>query len=474
MRTPGSDALTATAGEGAFLDAVARLITARTGLLFPPNRRGLLERALATWLEGADPDPSTGDALTRQLDPNGSSWRRLLSLVTVGETSFFRHPEQLEALRSRVLPDLIRRNARADRPAIRVWSAGSATGEEAYSLAILLSEAVPDPARWDLRVVGTDIDAEALDRARAGVYRIWAFRVPGGYRTRWFQRVAGGERVDERIRALVTFEEHNLADAVSRLPAALDRPPDLIVCRNVMMYMSEATNREIVERFRRALSPGGWLMVGPVESPARLYASFVAEQVDGYTFYRRSAREAEVTPRRAPTHARLSSTPPASAAGPAQQTGGPLTKAGRAPGVRAAARPGPAFHGHSILADAGGLADAGRLEEADARCREAIARNRLDPAGYRLLATIAEGRDDLEGACHALGRVLFLQPEDSVASFRLALIEWRRGRIGSARRRMRAVLSIIEGLPDDALLDEAVNLSVAHVRAVGRSVVETA
>lgn len=457
-RTPERHITRLSPADGAFVDEVGALLEARTGLVFPGSRRALLERAIATWLD--EMSLSAGTAVLGVLvHRNPAAWHRLVTLATVGETYFFRHREQLEAFRRIALPSLVEARRSFERPVLRAWSAGCSSGEEAYSLAILLGEALPDRARWQVRVVGTDIDSEALERARAGVYGRWAFRAGGDERARWFRPVPGGEQIEARIRELVAFEWHNLADPAAGLPAALGGPADLVVCRNVTIYMSPDATRSVVARLYDALAPGGWLLAGPVEPSPETYERFVPHVVEGITLYQRPYHERRAADSR-PTAASPTSRPAAPAVAVARPVGhGPARPVDPAP--RAAfADP------RALLDEARALADAGRLDEALARCQSALARDRRIGRGYALLATIAEARGDLEGACHALGRSAYLEPGDPVTQFRLGLLEWRRGRTTKAGARLRAAMTLLDGLPDERLLDGHEGLTVGRVRSV--------
>lgn len=444
------------------LDRIASVLEAHTGLAFPPTRHHLLARAVASCAGEYGLDPWRD--VDRLTEPGSPVWRRLVAHARVGETYFFRHAEQLEAFRHLVLAPLVRARQTEARPRVRLWSAGCATGEEAYSLAMLVVESLPDSARWDVRVVGTDIDPAALERARAGTYGRWSFRVDGPYRDRWFEHVSGGERVRDALRERVAFEEHNLANPAALLPLSLDGPVDAVVCRNVTIYMGPAAVRTVVDRLYDALAPGGWLLVGPVEPSPEVYARFVAYQRDGFTIYQRPVTKAA----EGPVAARVASPPtdngvvrPAHAR-PASL--GRLLVAG-SPG-RVGAVPVMRPVSEALLREARVLADRGDLGEAERRCRRALG---LDPrvtGGYALLAAIADGRDDLDGACHALGRAIYLRREDPVPYFQLGLLEWRRGRTPQAHARLRTALRLLDGRPDEDRLDGASGLTVGRVRSV--------
>jgi chemotaxis protein methyltransferase CheR len=187
---------------------------------------------------------------------------RLAELLRVGETRFFRHRAQVAALRAHVIPERASAAAIARRP-LRAWSAGCASGEEAWTLAMLLADAAP-ASGWE--VVGTDLADAALERAREGVYAAErATDVPPDVRARWLRPVARGGgagvlRVADELRSRVTFRRHNLLDA--RAPGAFD----VVLCRNVLIYFDGESRRGALGRLHAALAHGGWLFVGYSET----------------------------------------------------------------------------------------------------------------------------------------------------------------------------------------------------------------
>jgi chemotaxis protein methyltransferase CheR len=446
------------------LDWIATTVTRRTGLTFPTSRIGLLQRAVDRWLATADEAART--RVTHRMLPTESAWRRLISLLTVGETYFFRHSEQLDALRREILPDLIRGRLREGDRRLRVWCAGCATGEEAYTLAMLLVESLPDAGRWDIRVLGTDIDEEALGVARAATYGRWALRIDGDYLVRWLRHAQGGREVEPAIRSLVRFAPHNLVGAAQWPPAELDGPADLILCRNVLMYMAPPTARQVLDDFRRALAPGGWLLLGPAEPAPD--GDFVRRSIDGFVISQRPA------PDRTPASVRTSETrPPAPAnAVPAIREMARRARSTAPPSQRQPAQRRPAVDtDHNRAAVALTLADAGRLDEAETIARQLVRSPRPPAAAFALLAAIAEARGDLDAASHALGRALYLAPNDPMALFRLGLVEWRRARLGAARSRMRGVLAALEPRDDADLVDPIHGITAGAMRGVARSLV---
>ncbi len=258
--------------------ALAELVTQRLGLRIPPERREDLRRALEDATRHA---PVHAAAVLERLRwlaarPEGSpEWGRLASRLTVAETYFFRDDAAFEALADHVLPALIAEGRRHAPPGLRIWSAGCATGEEPYSLAILLDRLIPDRAEWAITLLATDVGPEALAAAAKARYRNWSFRAtPEFVRTRWFHPCGEGLwELDEAIRSIVSFAPLNLAGA--SYPSALTNTTafDLVVCRNVLIYFEPDVQHVVARRLGCALAPGGWLLTSPVEASTAVNSS---------------------------------------------------------------------------------------------------------------------------------------------------------------------------------------------------------
>jgi len=181
----------------------------------------------------------------------------LVQHLTVGETYFLRDPAQIAALRDTVLPEVLERR-KSDRR-LRMWSAGCSTGEEVYTLAMLLQER-DLRADWDISLVGTDVNRESLRTARDATYPAWSFRsTPESVRERFFERVAGDWRVREPVRRMARFAWLNLGSELLMPPVT---EADLVVCRNVTIYFDDVATQRLYRTLISALAPGGWLMLG--------------------------------------------------------------------------------------------------------------------------------------------------------------------------------------------------------------------
>jgi chemotaxis protein methyltransferase CheR len=256
------------------------LIGQHLGLQYDDDKLGGLAELMAQRLK-ATSAPDEGHYLDALESVRGEEeWQALAPALTVAETYFFRHVEQFHALRHRILPDRSK-HAGALRP-LRVLSAGCASGEEAYSIAMTVASA-PEWADWDVRIDAIDLNPVVLAKARAGRYRDWSLReTPDAMRLKWFTKDGQEYLLDERIRAMVRFTRCNLADGDDPFWQA-DRY-DVVFCRNVLMYFGTPRMQQVLARFAHALMTDGYLMMGHAESLRGLNSDFRLRHSHG-TFY---------------------------------------------------------------------------------------------------------------------------------------------------------------------------------------------
>jgi len=200
---------------------------------------------------------------------NPSLERSVAEAMTINETSFFRDGRPFELLRTDLLPRLI--EARRPLHSMRLWSAACSTGQEAYSMGMLLYEYFPQLSGWDIRIEGTDISAEVIERACAGRYhRIEMNRgLPARFVVRYFDRAGEDWVLRQDIRRLCNFRQGNLCASPLPFRRARDRF-DIIFLRNVMLYFSQETRRNLLTGIHRLLAPDGYLFLGSTEQPADL------------------------------------------------------------------------------------------------------------------------------------------------------------------------------------------------------------
>lgn len=259
------------------------IVAARLGLQFETSRLSFLADVLRRRLDGRGENP---EQYLRKLEGclyDDEESAALAQELTIGETYFFRNGEQFRALSEVVLPGLLRQ--RTDSKSLRILSAGCASGEEAYTLAMVARDAVPDPS-WRVLIRAVDLNPAALECAAAARYSPWALReTPPDVERRWFSPSGRMLALAPAIRSAVSFERRNLT---------LDDPElwrpgfyDVIFCRNVIMYFSPETMREVVARMAIALAPGGYLFLGHAETLRGLSDDFHLLHSHDTFYYRR-------------------------------------------------------------------------------------------------------------------------------------------------------------------------------------------
>ncbi len=269
---------------------LSELIATSMGLHFPCERWDDLKRAF----QGAAEEFGFGDAaecadwlLSTPLSK--AQLQVLASHLTIGETYFFRERQTLDALAEHILPELIRaRRGRGQR--LRIWSAACCTGEEPYSLAILVHQALPDLPDWQVTIHATDINTRFLNKAVAGIYGEWSFRdAPAGLKERYCARTADGRfAVIPEIKKMVAFAHLNLVEDVFPSLVTDTNAMDLILCRNVLMYFSPAQVGKVIGNLHRALAEGGWLAVSPSEASKALFPQFTNVNFPGAILFQKS------------------------------------------------------------------------------------------------------------------------------------------------------------------------------------------
>lgn len=262
---------------------VADLLRREAAIVLSPGKEYLVESRLRP-LAHQTGHANIGELLTAAQSPHGTAGgvrKRIVESLTINETSWFRDREPFAALTDVVLPEVLKDSP--GRP-IRVWSAASSSGQEPYSIAIQLDKALP-PGR-DFQILATDLSTEMVARARAGVYNQLEINrgLPAPDLVRYFQRAGADWQVTDKLRRKITFQQLNLS-----LPLPAMQPFDVVFLRNVLIYFSPETKRQILARVRKVLRPGGWLQLGAAETTVGIDAAFERVPVGRTAIYRASS-----------------------------------------------------------------------------------------------------------------------------------------------------------------------------------------
>jgi len=238
------------------LKLISELVWRHAGIRLGPEKRHLVELRLGKILRKENIPTYSAYYRRVMADPTGKELRRLLDAIATNYTQFFREPQHFEFLKDHVIPELKKKGKRS----IAVLSAGCATGEEPYSIAMTLLES-PLTTSWHMEVIAGDISSQALAFAREGVYPPEALKAVGRALTaKYFEKVEKGYRVKDEVKRLVRFVELNLLN-----PLPWRGHFDVVFCRNVMIYFDPETRKRTVKALSGALKPEGYLIVGHVE-----------------------------------------------------------------------------------------------------------------------------------------------------------------------------------------------------------------
>ena len=411
-------------------DELLALVAERSGMVFAPNRRLEAEAGIARGMRRAG--ASDLAAYLERVRADAGAVDDLCEELLVGETHFMRDPDQLALLRREVLAPLKDRR-KVGGPAVRAWSAGCATGEEAYSLAILLEEEGLDQGAT---VLGTDLSAAALVKARAASYPAWSMRgASDRFLVDYFRLVRGRHHLVDRIRSRVRFERLNFVgeeDYAAKGASGMD----LILCRNVLIYFTHEAAGRIAARLYECLAEGGTLVTGGADPVLVEYAPFEVEVTRAGLVYRR--------PRAGAPAAKQASVVPAAVA-PSALSPAP------APAPRS---PAPATPVHSDLAQEAFVrvtrhANAKGAFEAERIAQAALRRHPLDAHLHYLRATLLLALDHGDDAEEEAGQALYLDPSLAAAHFLLGTILRKRGARAGALRSFRNARDLCAARPAD-------------------------
>jgi chemotaxis protein methyltransferase CheR len=434
------------------------------GLDFPRGHWGDLERQ--TQAAAADFGFTDAHALVHWLftaPQSHTQTERLAAHLTIPETYFWREPRALEALRDSILPGLVSAR-RMGKRTLRLWSAGCSTGEEAYSIAMVLRQVISSYDDWQISLLATDINLAALRHAALGVYGDWSFRtLPLALKEKYFFRRDDGKfQVVPEIKKMVTFAYLNLAGDGYPSPESNTNAMDVIFCRNVLLYFGKDRRKQAAQRLYNALTNGGWLTVAAAELSEQIFAPFTSTRFPGTFIYRRAPQPHVWT---------------AAAAQPVAIDAGPPVQRTRASPRPSPAKP-PAIQIESLVApdlasEVRGLANQGKLSEALAACEHALAANKLDPALHYLHAIILTEQNSVPEAKEALKRALYLAPDFVLGHFALGKLAFRQGNASSARKSFRNALALLSGYDSGDILPEADGLTAGRLTEVVRASLQT-
>jgi chemotaxis protein methyltransferase CheR len=484
-----------TLGYGDYL-RFSKLLMDRAGLFFSDSRRPELEVGVRqAFASSTCANMDEYFNLLCDQQAGAVEMDRLINAVTISETHFFRDAAQFNALYDKVLPQLIER--KRSLRSLRIWSAGCASGEEPYSLAIALRELLPDIDQWAITIIGTDINTASLERARLASYGSWAFREDRAkyLRLRYFTPNNNRFDLNPEVRHMVTFKRLNLVEPCYPSYETNTMLMDLILCRNVTIYFNAAVTKWVVDRFYDALSDGGWLIVGHSEPSVEIYQRFRARNFPDTVLYQKSpltaglrmptikpvalpaipippppvVSQAQATPSYTQT---ADSSPVLPATSPLKE-GDPLEQArelleyGRSEDAcqvlskLVVNRPGDA-NVSALLGKA--YANLGNWAEAERYCQRAIERDKLSLEAYYTLSLVFQHEGQLPQAIEMMKKVVYLDRNYVLGHYGLANLHFENNQFPQAQKSLDNALRLLQGKPDDQMVAGSHDITVGRLR----------
>lgn len=489
-----------------FLQHFIQLIAMHTGLhIREQDRQALVKKIYARMkllnisslenyyqlLNASNSNSSHGET------PSEREWKELALQLTIGESYFFRDRGQIELLKNTILPKLIdqkRQVNNREKPSLRIWSAGCSTGEEAYSLAILVNKLIPDLHNWQILILGTDLNFEAIAKAKRGVYEAWSFRmVDPEIQKNYFNQRQQSWQIKEHIRSLVKFQTNNLIKDTFPNSASDIWGMDIIICRNVFIYFDSKSISIVLDKFYNTLRTTGYLIAGhaelhgqdlgklrtkvfpesvvyqrhedvQIETPAKpsqllpvlintpiplvskypVNASKNIKNISTYSVQRSPAKPSVVT---AVDHSNVKNTSDLAKMFSKAET---LFKQGEYAIAIHEAEQVIKHHPHHfgtcyLLAQA--WANLGEPEKAATYCQKAIEIDAVSIAPYYLFAHIAEEKGDIERAKELFKTIIYLDPSAITAYVELGIIYRNAGDRNRAKKMLSAAEELLKALP---------------------------
>ena len=424
----------------------------------------------------------------------------LASYLTVGETYFLREKEGLDFLEQKYLPELIYKRRGKDQH-LRIWSAGCASGEEPYSIAIMLLRAIPDIKNWDITILATDINPTFVNKAKKGIYTTWSFRNnPKWLINNYFNKVEDNKfRILPGIKKMVTFSYYNLAKDIYPSLTNNTNAMDIIFCRNVLIYFSQKGIKDVTRRLYNSLVNGGILLVSPVEMSNLISPEFSRIYYSGRTIYQKNTKKVKQkeipeweistpikTQKSFPQVPKIEIVKPVFK--PAETKPENKVKEDQTlkiSGYEKAVnlfKQGSFEEAESILTNiltkdkegfksiisllAKTKANLGKLDESGSLCKKALETNILDTGMYFLMATILQEQGKDKEAISLLNRALYLEPDFALASFFLGNLTMKSGENTTSLKHFKNTLNILAKLNPEEILPQSDGMTAGRLAEI--------
>ncbi|MFA3781703.1 CheR family methyltransferase [Melioribacteraceae bacterium 4301-Me] len=475
------------------LDLASNIIADKLGLSFPQDRWKELERGIMQAAQASNKknvEEYLQSLLLFSLSEN--ECEILTSYLTNSETYFFRDEKLFDALKFHILPSLIESREKEKR--LRIWSAGCSTGEEPYSIALLLNQLIQNIDEWNITILASDINPISIEKMKKGLYNEWSFRgVPAFLKESCFTKVQNGQyEILNKFKKMITPAIINLAK--DNFPSLNNNTTamDIILCRNVLMYFNYDTVNKTINNFYNCLVDNGWLIVSPSDFSQILFSKFSSEYYLENILYRKNENrrtidsysetqknltynnllnditKQELTTnnnsnkiKKSSTEKTLDSTTVTYQRACELYSKNKFTEAADLLSQYLNEKPN---NSAAFILLARIYANLQKLVEASFYCKKAISIDSLNPINYYLFAVILQEQNCLEEALSAIKKAIYLDKNFVIAYLTAGNILSKLGKIKEAKRNIRSALSILKKFHDDSIVPESDGLTVKQIK----------
>lgn len=469
------------------LSSLSSIIEEHLGLNYPEVSWRELEQKIRYYHE----KESDYESLTKTVESLLSSslsekqLQTLAQYLTIGETYFFRDKKFYEALEKKILPSLMTEKQTTRQ--LRIWSAGCCTGEEPYSVRILLDKIIPKQEEWNISILASDINPEFLWKMEKGVYNNWSFRdVSDNVKQKYFNSTIDGKHeVKNRFRRNITISNINLAEDSYPSFWSNTYSMDLIICRNVLIYFSEEEAQKTVHRFYRSLANGGRVVVSPTETSQKLFSDFETINYPGVVVYKKTNQVPTLVPvqqenEKGPVTAKKADGPtepaaPTAPAGPNVPSEKSALEKARKQYHNGCYKKAKHILNHHLTShrkdsDACGLlariyANLGEYDQAITWCEEAIGLDKSNPAFHYLKGTVLEGKNELQAALDSHKRAIYLDKDFVLAHVMAGNMAVRLGRRTEAQKSFQNALKLLQKYKSGEVILEGDGITAQRLAA---------
>lgn len=455
------------------LNEVSNFIERNFGLNFPEERFKDLIRCLCNAAKQKKVELERYINLMISSELSNQDLEVLTTYLTIGETYFFRDKKLFEIMKDKILPDIINKRKYSNK-SLKIWSAGCSSGEEAYSIAILLKELIPDYKDWDIKIIATDINSNFLCKAKSGVYSEWSFRdVDLNIKNKYFKITENSHyKIDENIIKLVNFQRLNLVDKTYVIDKEILNNIDIIFCRNVLMYFSKSQVKEIISRFYNSIINGGWLILAPTESLFINDTSFIPVNINDAFLYNKNINKSNPVKQ---FHIRNTEKNFLIQ----KEIMMDYTYVGHEKVIKVKNPVIPAVEDIKIspklpLEDkvnieefeilARGLANERNFEEAIKWCKKAILMDKINPFYYYLLASINQEQGTISEAIIELKKAIYLDSEFIMAYFDLGNLNLKQGKHKEAIKNFENVHTLLNNFSEEDIIPHSEQMTVGMLK----------